>query len=49
MRTLTRVLTAGEATADRQTVIGPENDDLDREDSPVVLLVTQLGVNGCLA
>ena len=44
MRNLTRTPNAGETSADRQTVIGPENDNPDREDSPVM----QLGVNGCL-
>jgi hypothetical protein len=48
MRALTHVLNAGEASADRQTVIGPKNDNPDREDSPVVQSVMQLGVNGCL-
>ena len=49
MRTLTRILIAGEAAADRQTVIGPRNDGLDRENPPVKQSVMQLGVNGCLA
>ena len=44
MRTLTHVATAGEAAADRPTFIGPKNDNLDREDSPVM----QIGVNRCL-
>ena len=48
MRTLTHVVTASEAAADRQTIIGPKNDDLDREDSPGVRSVMQIGVNGCL-
>ena len=48
MRTLTHVVAAGEAAADRQTIIGPKNDDLDREDSPGVQSVMQIGVNGCL-
>ena len=48
MRTLTHVVTEGEAAADRQSIIGPKNDNLDREDSPVVQSVMQIGVNRCL-
>lgn len=48
MRTLTHTLKAGEAAAGRQIVIGTENDIADREGSPVVRSVMQLGVNGCL-
>ena len=48
VRRLTYVLTADEAAADHQTVIGPKDDDLDREDSPVMQSAMRLGVNGCL-
>jgi hypothetical protein len=48
MRNLTHTPNAGETSADRQTVFGPENDNPNREDSPVMQSVMQLGVNGCL-
>ena len=48
MRNVTHTPNAGETSADRQTVIGPDNENPDREDSPVVQSVMQLGVNGCL-
>ena len=48
MRALTHILNVDEASADRQTVIGPKNDNPDREDPPVVQSVMQLGINGCL-